>query len=221
MTMENSGHEDKSQAADQAQPPAHAVVPNPSRRRFTRVGVGASAVVATLASRSVLANLACTTPSGFTSMNQSHRAADGVIQCNGLSYMDWMRTEGWAPPGTAMFSIEFSPARPDLLVGEPVTGTGIADTGGGTSGLLLDKATLRQALFGTQTPLIVKHLIAALLNASTNRSTYPTTIQVKEIFRDWNANNSYEVTAGVRWSTDEIIKYLSYTQTPGSPLNNS
>jgi hypothetical protein len=236
MTMENSGHEETKQAAADIQPPAHADVPNPSRRRFTRIGAGASAVVMTLASRSVLANMACTAPSGFHSANMSHGGLkDSRINCNGLSYQEWMSIEDWNPPKESMFKHVFGTMpRHDLMVGTSVaTDTflkGKAQAPGqdkekdkgkdkekGSDDLKLKDATLYQALCGAQSPLVVKHLVAALLNVRSNRSTYPTEDNIREIFNDWNTHNCYEVTAGVKWSTDEIIEYLTYTQTRGEP----
>lgn len=217
MTMENPGQEGPSPVANEGQPLRTASVANPSRRRFNRAGVGASAVVMTLASRSVLANMACTTASGFHSANMSHHTLDSNGNCSGLSYSEWMRTSEWSPPKTSKFADVFGMPRLDLEVGAPVGGTGIDNTGNGTAGLKLQDATLQQALFGSDTPLVIKYLIAALLNANMGKSTNPTVQSVKEIFADWNAHNSYEVTAGVRWSTEEIIEYLSYTQTPGVP----
>lgn len=225
MTMENPGHEGTKPAADYAQRSVAGSVRNPSRRRFTRAGVGASAVVMTLASRSVLANMACTTASGFHSANLSHTgsAGDSAIQCNGLSYQDWMNTADWHPPKTMSFTDAFGTVpRDDLIVGAPVPATvGPASKNSGnkvantSDTLKLKEATLHQAMFGAQTPLIIKHLIAALLNASSGKSTNPNIESVKAIFMDWNTNNSYGVTAGLRWSTDDIIEYLQYTQTNG------
>lgn len=234
MTMENSGHEQTKPAVDNVQPPAAANVPNPSRRRFSRAGVGVSAVVMTLASRSVLANMTCATASGFHSANMSHQARPGdpPIECNGLSHQDWIATDQWNPPKTSSFNDAFGTMpRNDLVVGAPAApaanivtskgngnGNGNPGAGGMSSNVLkLKEATLEQAMLGSQTPLIIKHLIAALLNASSNRSTNPSVDSVRKIFADWNANNSYEVSAGIRWSTDEIIEYLRYSQTPGNP----
>jgi hypothetical protein len=235
MTMGNSGHEETKPVAENVQPPTTGNVPNPSRRRFNRAGVGASAVVMTLASRSVLANMTCSTPSGFHSANMSQgRPGDPPVNCSGLSYQEWVATAQWNPPRTMRFSEAFGAVpRPDLIVGAPVTpaatnnGNGNANGSGNGNGngasamsssvLKLNEATLEQAMLGSQTPLIIKHLIAALLNASTNRSTNPSVESVKAIFKDWNINNTYEVSAGIRWSTDKIIEYLRYSQTPGAP----
>lgn len=214
MTMENSGHEETKQVAADSQPPAHADVPNPSRRRFTRMGAGASAVVMTLASRSVLANMACTTASGFTSVNQSVRRTDTPINCNGLPYTDWMATSAsWPIPLTTSFATAFGhPPKGALETGEISTSSGLTDR----NSVKLKDATLQQALFGSKTPEVVKYLIAALLNAQSGRSTYPSVLSVQAIFKDWNSNDTYEVMAGVKWDAPKIIEYLSATQTPGT-----
>nr|WP_314623772.1 hypothetical protein [uncultured Noviherbaspirillum sp.] len=242
MTMENPGHEQTKPTVDNVQPPTAGNVPNPSRRRFNRAGVGASAVVMTLASRSVMANMTCTTPSGFHSANLSRQggAGDAPVQCRGLSYQDWMAAQEWNPPRSMLFSEAFGTIpREDLIVGAPASsgfrmapsaGAGSSSSNGSSSrnnsfgasttssvALKLKDATLEQAMLGSQTPLVIKHLIAALLNARSNRSTNPSVSMVLKIFADWNSRNSYEVSGGVMWSTDDIIEYLQYSQTPGAP----
>ncbi|MDB5759727.1 MAG: hypothetical protein JWM30_3016 [Burkholderia sp.] len=214
MTMENSGHEETKQAAANIQPPAHADLPNPSRRRFTRIGAGASAVVMTLASRSVLANMACTTASGFTSVNQSVRRTDTPINCSGLPYTDWMATTtAWPIARESSFATAFANSpKADLVTGEISSSSGLTNR----DSVALAEATLQQALFGTKTPEVVKYLIAALLNAHSNRSTYPSVLNVQTIFKEWNSNDTYEVMAGVKWNADQIIEYLRATQTPGT-----
>jgi hypothetical protein len=226
MTMGNTGHEKTKPVADNVQPLTVQNVPNPSRRRFNRAGIGASAVVMTLASRSVLANMTCSTPSGFHSANLSHQGRTGEpINCSGLSYQDWIGIDQWNPPRTMSFNEAFGVIpREDLFVGAPVTAASMTTTGTGVGAatlssnvLKLKDATLEQAMVGSQTPLVVKHLIAALLNARSNRSTNPSAETVTSIFAYWNVHNSYEVSAGIKWSTDQIIEYLRYSQTPGAP----
>ena len=185
MTMENSGHEQTKPAVDNVQPPAAENVPNPSRRRFNRAGVGASAVVMTLASRSVLANMACTTPSGFYSANMSHhgKAEAATVQCRGLDPNGWMTIDRWDPPRTKEFTKAFGTiARDNLTVGTPVSPLGnqsANNNGNGaanlpSSTLKLQDATLEQAIYGIDTPPVVKHLIAALLNASRKPACFAT-----------------------------------------------
>ena len=218
MTMENSGHEGPSPQAGDKLPVTHAQVPNPSRRRFNRAGVGASAVVLTLASRSVLANVACTTASGFTSLNQSSRGEAAPV-CTGATPEIWMTRSPWPVAMTTQFSLIFGSASPSLKVGAPITVAGVSDTGGGKSGLKLNDATLQQAMFGSDTNAVVKYLIAALLNARGNYNAYPTEVSVIKIFQEWQSKNYYEVSAGIRWNDADIIKYLLATQTPGTAAN--
>lgn len=214
MTMENPGHEETNSAADKGQPPVVAVQ-NPSRRRFNRAGVGASAVVMTLASRSVLANVACTTASGFTSLNQSSRGGTPPV-CNGYTPEAWLSkpADSWPIPKDSKFAGIFGSVSNTLEVGKPLNIYG-NDDGKGTPGLKLVDATLQQALFGTDTKPVVKYIIAALLN-SVSLNQFPTRESVIKIFQEWNSKMTYEPTAGVSWSENKIIEYLQATQTPSA-----
>lgn len=218
MTMENSGHEGPSPQTGDRQSATHAQVPNPSRRRFNRAGVGASAVVLTLASRSVLANVACTTASGFTSLNQSSRGEAAPV-CTGATPEIWMTRALWPVDKATVFSTIFGFANASLKAGPPITVAGIPETqtGGGKNGLKLDEATLLQAMFGSDTKSVVKYLIAALLNARGNYNAYPTDTSVIKIFQEWQSKGYYEVSAGIQWDDVAITKYLLATQTPGTP----
>jgi hypothetical protein len=210
MTMENSGHEETNSAADKGQPPVAAAVPNPSRRRFTRAGVGASAVVMTLASRSVLANVACGTASGFTSVNQSARPGDELLRCDGITYQAWIGTANWPIPKTKIVNDAFlHPVSEIYETGEITSGSGTT-----TPSVKLKKATLEQALLGSKTPEVVRYLIAALLNAHAGKSTNPSVESVQTIFKEWSNKGFYEVTRGIQWGPADIIKYLEATQTP-------
>ncbi|TFH07790.1 MAG: hypothetical protein E4H07_08635, partial [Nitrosomonadales bacterium] len=60
---------------------------DPSRRRFTKSGLAASGVILTLASRPVLANLGCKSPSGFVSGNVS--AQGTPLACTGETPDYW------------------------------------------------------------------------------------------------------------------------------------
>src|SRR5437868_671001 len=108
MTMENPGHEENSRAADQVRQPAEATVPNPSRRRFTRAGVGASAVIMTLSGRSVLADTVCRSPSGFDSMPAaSINAKDAQARCMGIGPSQWLQQNTWPINKEAAFASIF------------------------------------------------------------------------------------------------------------------
>jgi len=120
MTMENSGHKDTNPKAENVQPPVAEVVPNPSRRRFNRAGVGASAVVLTLASRSVLADTICKTPSGFDSLAPS-MAGNTPNNCSGKTGSQWLMQDLWPIEKDASFASIFGDIRSDLYAGASST----------------------------------------------------------------------------------------------------
>jgi hypothetical protein len=118
MTMENSGHKDTGSQPN-GQAPVPEQVKNPSRRRFNRAGVGASAVILTLTSRSVLAQTnTCASPSGFNSVNPSHDTHN--LTCDALSADRWLDPQQqWPVSKDTQFghlfggsSIMFSPSTP-------------------------------------------------------------------------------------------------------------
>lgn len=251
MTMENPRHEETNPTAANVQPPVADAVANPSRRRFNRAGVGASAVVLTLASRSVLADTVCKTPSGFDSLAPS-MAGNKPNNCSGISVSQWLMRDLWPIAKDVPFASIFGTGYPNLYAGASsvgVAGTSSAanagkswyepfsnNTSAGNSGnsnaggngngvvksasgdnneLLLQDATLLQALAGSRTPTVVKNLIAALLNFRAKYNTFPEDTDVVRIFQEWQQKNYYEVRAGVKWYEADINKYLASTNSVG------
>jgi hypothetical protein len=92
-------------------------VPNPSRRRFNRAGVGASAVLLTLASRSALADTMCRSPSGFDSLQPSTGAANTAAACAGKPPSWWLQQHPWPVDKNASFSAFFGDGYPGLYAG--------------------------------------------------------------------------------------------------------
>jgi hypothetical protein len=135
MTMENSGHEETNSPAGKDLPPAAAAVPNPSRRRFTRAGVGASAVVMTLASRSVLADTLCKSPSGFDSLSPSMTTADKQTVCAGKTASQWMMQDPWPIDKETPFASIFGNGYGDLYAGASLaTSASLSATTSSTGG---------------------------------------------------------------------------------------
>ena len=126
MTMENPGHEGTKPGADNAQPPVAGSVRNPSRRRFNRAGVGASAVVLTLASRSVLADTICKTPSGFDSLAPSMAGGTKVNNCMGKPVSQWLLQDTWPIAKDAPFASIFGDGYPNLYAGASTSAAGTA-----------------------------------------------------------------------------------------------
>lgn len=221
MTMENSGHEEtgrQPQNGDAMTPPQ---VRNPSRRRFTRAGVGASAVILTLTSRSVLAQTACKSPSGFASANLSQHNHDAVA-CDGVTASNWLEpNRQWPVPKETRFvdifgssSLMFRTGAPQKFYDAFPSRADKKDLppGQAAKSTSLDEATLFDALNGGETPFVVKSIIAAYLNFRAGLNTYPTDLQAIAIFKEWQAKGIYTPNAGIKWSEDDIISYLGSTQ---------
>ncbi len=221
MTMENSGHEEtgrQPQNGDAMTPPQ---VRNPSRRRFTRAGVGASAVILTLTSRSVLAQTACKSPSGFASANLSQHNHDAVA-CDGVTASNWLEpNRQWPVPKETRFvdifgssSLMFRTGTPQKFYDAFPSRADKKDLppGKAAKSTSLDEATLFDALNGEETPFVVKSIIAAYLNFRAGLNTYPTDLQAIAIFKEWQAKGIYTPSAGIKWSEDDIISYLGSTQ---------
>jgi hypothetical protein len=79
--------------------------------------VGASAVILTLASRSVLAQSVCKSPSGFISANQSAHGTEQP-QCNGYTPEIWLQKELPILKTTSFVSV-FGTFMQQIVVGQP------------------------------------------------------------------------------------------------------
>lgn len=245
MTMENAGHQETDPAAATVQPPVVESVQNPSRRRFNHAGVGASALVMTLGSRSVLAaDAICKSPSGFESMRPAASMnANEVNSCAGIAPSAWLQRNDWPVSKDGSFIASFGSANPSVYAIPPTpatttaaasnnaatkpaqnngnafglgkTNSTAASTGSNPEGVLLKDATLVQALGGSATPTTVKNLIAAWLNALQRYNTFPTSDQAVRIYQELLQKGYYEPTAGVKWPEAKINEYLASVGSTG------
>jgi hypothetical protein len=213
MTMENSGPEETSPLADTKQPATHAQVPNPSRRRFNRAGAGASAVILTLASGSVLAQGVCKSPSGFESGNVSG-GGSRQPRCAGFTPQVWLERgiSQDLPALRVTFASVFSPVSNSASVGKPIAGAS-GSTATNQGNVKLDVATLFQVLGGDAAAPVLKSLVAAYLNFSQQLNDFPTDIEIRQIYQEWTAKGTYTPMAGVTWGPSKIVDYLTATQT--------
>ncbi len=221
MTMENSGHEETGRQPEDGAAMTPPQVRNPSRRRFTRAGVGASAVILTLTSRSALAQAACKSPSGFSSANLSQHNTDAAT-CDGVTAAAWTQpNRQWPVPKETRFvdifgssSLMFRTGTPQKFYDAFPSRVDKKDVppGQAAKSTSLDEATLYEALNGSETPAVVKSIIAAYLNYMAKLNTYPTDLQAIAIFKEWQANGIYTPSAGIKWTEDDIMSYLGSTQ---------
>jgi hypothetical protein len=59
---------------------------------------------------------------------------------------------------------------------------------------------------------VARHIVAALLNAQAGLTPAVSVRTVKGIWNEYRSNGYFEPTAGVRWSSDDILTYLASTQ---------
>lgn len=188
-------------------------VADDSRRRFTKSGLAASGVILTLASRPVLGQWACQSPSGFQSGNVSPHGTPP--QCHGLTPGYWgTRGNRWQLP--------YDP-------GTCKSGTNCKGMGDWSNGTLFSAAfncsgyaagydgySMMQVIWmnGHQDRYqLGAHIVAALLNAKSGMTPVLSEQAVKDMFNEWAAKGYYEPTAGVQWSAEDIVTYLKTTMT--------
>lgn len=200
------------------QPP----VADDSRRRFTKSGLAASGVILTLASRPVLGQWACQSPSGFQSGNVSPHGTPP--SCSGLTPGYYgTHPEEWQQwgydPGTCSAT--------NRRGGKNTTSTSCTHIADWSNGTLFSAAfhcsgfatgytgySMMQVIWmnGRQDAYqLGAHIVAALLNAKSGKTPVLTEQAVKDIFNEWAAKNYYEPTAGVQWTAEDIVTYLKTT----------
>ena len=189
-----------------------------SRRRFTRSGLAISGVILTLASRPVLGEFVCKSPSGFLSGNVSVHGAPQT--CSGLTPGYWGNWGGSGPQPNKWPLPYYSP-------GVCSTGTSCSqasDWSGGNlfssvfncngNGSKYNNYTMMQVIWlggGGDPDQLGAHIVSALLNARSGFTPVLTETQVINMFNEWNQNGYFEPTAGVQWDGADIVSYLQTT----------
>lgn len=204
-------------AGESSLPDTPAVGPGPvseSRRSFTKSGLAISGVVLTLASRPVLGDFVCKSPSGFLSGNVS---ATGIPQmCSGLTPGFWgNHPERWPSPyvaGTCTGSVK--------ICNNPSNWTTVGATkfnsvfSCANHGSIYSPYTMLQVIWsggGGDPYQLGAHIIAALLNARQGLTPVLTEAQVINMFNEWDQKGYFEPTAGVQWDGADIVAYLQTT----------
>jgi len=205
---------------------------NTTRRKLTGAGLGASAIF-TLASRPVLAGV-CQSPSAAVSGNLSQHGTPTT--CSGRSPGYWKEhPEEWPTatyaPGTA--------TNPDPTgngngyknkaenwsggtLFHPLFSGGLfkadLDKNPSTANTSLSMMQVMQLNNGsnpwglTDPDNLGAHIVAALLNAVTGKTTgVLSDTQVINMWNEWVSKGYFEPTAGVRWTSANIVTYIVST----------
>lgn len=163
-----------------------------SRRRWTKAGLGAGAVLATLAGRPAFAGI-CQSPSAFSSGNMSHHST--AKSYSGRSPGTWAGVApGQLPGGNPSFHSIFS------------TGD-LANWGDRTLSQVLDNN--QGGATGPFPNPISQEFVAAYLNWKNDGSSacLDDTLLVM-MWNDYVDDGLYEVRAGVFWNAGHIVAYL-------------
>jgi len=216
-TMDNKIYDEPATAATDAV--GKDGVTSDSRRRFTRAGIGVSAIF-TLASRPVLAGQ-CFTPSAAVSGNLSTHGTPPM--CSGRSPGFWKEnTSAWQ--GT-----NIDPGTCTSTTGNSCNN--VKNWSGGTSfhsyfsGNLFTinndqtKLSMMQVLqlhnstsgYPDDPDNLGAHIVAALLNAISGFTPVLTQAQVVNMWNEWVTKRYFEPTAGVQWTSLQIVAYIQST----------
>lgn len=162
-----------------------------SRRQFTKAGIGLSGVILSLASRPVLGDVVCKSPSGFLSGNASTHGQQPV--CQGRSPGYWKNhTDSWPIATDTRFNSVF-PATPSSVYAKYT---------------LLEVLT-PQADDGQNLGM---HLAAAYLNAVSGWTPFLKVETIVAMFTEWQSKGTFSPTSTVQWTSAEIVAYLKATQ---------
>ncbi|TCS38585.1 hypothetical protein EDC30_102324 [Paucimonas lemoignei] len=191
MTIKDGQNKAKDNSASLANSGQQLTDAASSRRQFTKAGLGLSGVVLSLASRPVLGDVVCKSPSGFLSGNASTHGPQPV--CKGRSPGYWKNhKESWPIATDTEFRRVF-PASPTSVYA---------------------KYTLLQLLSPQKDDRqnLGMHLVAAYLNAISGWTPFLTTETIIAMFSEWQSKGTFSPTATVHWTSAEIVTYLKATQ---------
>lgn len=183
---------------------------DPSRRRFTKSGLAASGVILTLASRPVLANAVCKSPSGFLSGNTSTHIEE---MCFG-NYPDYYANNPQAWLGTQYQPGTYNNQKENSnSIGNSSSTNNVDKWVGGTQ---FQEAFTGSRRFPGRSMMQVLwmgdpmgvHLCAALLNAALGLTPPLTEAKIVDMCLEYETKGYFEPTAGVHWFEGDIIYYL-------------
>ena len=206
-------------------------VVDPIRRRLTGAALAGSGVLLTLASRPVLANGVCLSPSGFQSGNLS-RPNQGNLPCSGRTPGYWgqknsINQSSWAAASCEPGKCTSNSGNCDLTAWHDSNGhiaTKFCDTFPCSGQLAIyqyvpgtfpaEKMSLMQVMHlnGSQDPYqLGAHLVAAYLNAKSGKNLMPSVSVVLAIASSLASSGTYSPASGVTWNSEQAVRYLKTT----------
>lgn len=180
---------------------------NETRRRLLRGGASAAPLILAITTRPAKASslLACQTPSAWGSMNAS-RAEETLETCYGRTpeyWKDAQHYDKWPHP--------YYPTTVASLGGHSASRFhGIGCSGSYFGG----KSMLEVLEMGTNSvgyPQLGAYVTAAVLNAASGMTPVLNVPACVNLWNECVQRGYYEATAGVRWSTEQVVRYIKTT----------
>lgn len=176
------------------------------RRRLLKAGMGGSAILATLKSRSTLACTTggCTTPSAYGSINSSIQHKK--YTCNGLTPGYWKQPQHYSEWPNGYYPVDQYDYRGRLVHAATKFGDCFSPNPFGNK-------TLRDAMaaeLGGTTDLGM-HVSAALLNAAKGLTPVLSVNEIKEMWTATCNGGYYHPTPGIDWDASKVVEYLKTT----------
>lgn len=170
-----------------------------SRRRFARVGAGASGVLMTLASQPGMAAV-CATPSGSLSSGMTSRAPNTQVSCGGLSPGYW-KNHTW--PHGCNRNKKFGEVFPCSAGSSVMAGMSMYDV------LCQNDQAVDKHNTGA-------HVVAAYLNWRNNKTYVITPTMLAKIWKEYQdtggqAVGYYVPAANHKWYGNDIVAYIIST----------
>jgi len=182
--------------ADDAPQAAPLSAKGSSRRRFARVGAGATGVLLTLHSQPGMACTYCGISASAALSAMGQKKAIGTLShhgpapvCNGIRPVDWC-SRTW-PSGcskTDLFATHF----------------------GCNRGSAYASATCHEIMTGAacDTTRMAQYIMAAYLNVLSGRVNFISIESLRTVWSEWVSNGYYAPMAGQKWYANDIVGYL-------------
>lgn len=182
-----------------------------ARRRLTKASLGAAGgVLATLESKSAMAQMMCKSPSGSLSLGYSSHQPTNT-KCNGLSASDWCDSSSWPISKDTMFCAVFYATSTGASCPTRKTSTYYKNAGTQYEAGSYYCAKFSDLLGGQRcdSSAIGKQMAAAYLNVISGKVNVITAETLQSIWNEFQSTGRFSPTAGTYWSESQIANYLA------------
>ena len=184
-----------------------------ARRRLTKVGVGAG-IIATLESKSAMADMVCRAPSGSLSngLAASHYKNGTAPACNGLGLDYWKGSSSWPVDRKCMFKdVFYAPPVTSCPTRSKTYSIGQCYKAGAYACATLEDMLNNQDFDKNYAG---RELVLAYLNFRAGKIGFLELIDLQTMWSELLTTGRYSPTAGVYWGTFEVASYLNSIHAP-------